>query len=495
MKIKYIFISIILFIFPSCTENTVEPILYGNLSGVVLSPDGKIKISGASVTTNPPSNAIITNSDGSFSIENVPIGNYMVTAAKSGYSKGSVTIAVNNSETTNAVIFLNINSDYASPGMPEYFAPANQAENLPLSLTLTWHKQTSLTNSSDTVWYDVYLMQSGITLKNKIASNIVDTNVNLRNLNYNTTYYWQVIAKGRDTAKVYGEIWSFKTETIPNNPIVFSKLVNGSYEIFSADVNGENVVQLTNTENRNWYPRLNSRFNKIAFTTDIDIEPQIYTVNKDGSGQFKVSTTSVAGFNNYGMGFCWSPDGAYILYPHYEKLYRVNMDGTNLTLIATAPSNRNFNECDWTSVGNRVVAQTVGTNIYDSEIYLMNADGSNMTLLVGNLTGKIDNPSFSIDGKKVLYTYDIADYQNSQGRSLDSHIFSISVDGKDTVDLSVNKISGTNDVFPRYSSDGSKIIFSNCSNDGSKSPEVWIMNADGSNRSKIITNGTMPDWR
>ncbi|MCL5028183.1 MAG: carboxypeptidase-like regulatory domain-containing protein [Bacteroidetes bacterium] len=495
MKIKYFFLLLILFIIPSCSENTVEPILYGNLSGVVLSPDGKTKISGASVTTSPPSNAIITNGDGEFKIENVPVGNYVVTANKSGYSKGSVSIAINNSETTDAVIFLNINSDYTSPGMPEYYAPADQAENQPLSITLSWYNQSSSKNSIDTTWFDVYLMESGTTLSNKIASNIVDTNVSIKNLNYNTTYYWQVIAKGRDTAKVYGKIWSFKTKSIPNNPIVLSKLVNGSYEIFSSDINGDNLVQLTSTENRNWYPRMNSRYNKIAFTTDIEVEPQIYTINKDGSGLFKVSTISVAGYNNYGMGICWSPDGAYIIYPHYDKLYRINMDGTNLTLIANAPPNRNFKDCDWTSVGNKIVVQTIGINVYDSEIYLMNADGSDFNLLVGNMKGKLDNPSFSIDGKKVLYTYDITDYQNSQGRSLESHIFSISVGGKDTVDLSFNKYAGTNDANPRYSSDGSKIIFTNCPNDGSALPDVWIMNADGSHRSKIITNGTMPDWR
>ncbi len=495
MKIKYIYLSLILLLMSSCSENTVEPVLYGNLSGVVFSPDGKTKISGASVTTSPPSNAIISNNDGEFVFQNMPVGNYVVSANKSGYNKGTVSIAINNSETTEAVIFLNANSDYSQPGTPKYTAPANQAVNQPLSLTLSWYQQTNSNIIPDTTWYDVYLMESGSTMNNKIASNIKDTNVSLTNLNYNTTYFWQVIAKGRDTSKVNGEIWSFKTKPIPNNPIVFSQLSGSNYEVYTTDITGNNTVQITNTENRNWWPRLNSRFSKIAFSSDSEVEPQIFMVNRDGSGLFKVTTISVTGYNNYGTGFCWSPDGAYILYPHYDKLYRINMDGTNLTLIANAPPNRNFKECDWTSVGNKIVVQTVGTNIYDSEIYLMNSDGSNMTLLVGNMKGKLGEPSFSIDGKKVLYTYDITDYQNSQGRSLESHIFSISIDGRDTVDLSKDKFAGSNDSSPSYSSDGSKIIFTNCPNDGSAPPDIWIMNADGTNRTKLISNGIMPDWK
>ncbi len=69
------------------------------------------------------------------------------------------------------------------------------------------------------------------------------------------------------------------------------------------------------------------------------------------------------------------------------------------------------------------MAQTVGVNANDNEIYLMNADGTNPILLVSNLEGIIEAPSFSIDSKKVIFTRDVSGYSSGTNRQLDSHVF------------------------------------------------------------------------
>src|SRR5690606_34315791 len=108
--------------------------------------------------------------------------------------------------------------------------------------------------------------------------------------------------------------------------------------------------------------------------------------------------------------------------------------------------------------------------------------------------GLIEAPSFSTDGTKILFTKDVSGFEGGNGRQLNAHIFLMSIDGSDTVDLSINKPAGTNDLNPTFSPDGSKIIFTNVKNDGSSPKEIWIMDADGANRQKLIT-GEMPDWR
>jgi TolB protein len=125
----------------------------------------------------------------------------------------------------------------------------------------------------------------------------------------------------------------------------------------------------------------------------------------------------------------------------------------------------------------------------------MNSDGSNMVLFVDNQPGITERPSFSVDGTKVMFTHDISGYQNQDGRQLDSHIFIYSVNGSDSVDVSLNKPAGTNDTNPRFSPDGAKIIFNNAPNDGSKTPGIWIMDTDGTDRRMIIEDGIMPDWK
>jgi TolB protein len=132
----------------------------------------------------------------------------------------------------------------------------------------------------------------------------------------------------------------------------------------------------------------------------------------------------------------------------------------------------------------------------------MDSDGSNMTLLVSNSSGATGSPSFSIDGSKILYTHDISGYQGNDGRMLDSHIFEITMTTSSVVDLSIvnqsnqnNKQSGTNDLNPRYSPNGGYIIFENGSNVLNSTHDIWIMEAGGNNRTKIISNGIMPDWK
>lgn len=496
---NFIFLVLFLLLLSSCKDNTVTPITYGNIHGVVLEPDSKTPIQGALITTNPGTQSIITDASGEFTLNNVPIGDYTVSASKTKFEKNSVSISVTTGNSAQVTIVLNYSTS-TQPGMAVKPSPQNKSANQPVSLKLSW--QPSSTSRFDTLKYDVYLYNSNSTTPVQIASSMTDTTYNVSNLKYGTTYFWQVITRGTDTVSTYGNIWSFSTRPFPDNPYVFARMVNGNYQIFSSDTTIANTVQLTSGNNRDWWPRFNPKHNIIAFTSDASVEPQIYTMNMDGSNLYQVTTIGVTGYGNYGTGFCWSPYGASLLFSHNDKLYRINSNGSNLTLIATAPAGRNFRGCSYSPDGSKIVVLTVGSNIYDSEIYLMNSDGSNMSLLVDNLSGATASPSFSVDGQKILFTHDVSGYQDNTGRELDSRIFEIDLATKDTTDLSAFKPKGTNDINPRYSPNGAYIIFENGSNTLNSTKNIWVMNsnisnvnAKGNNRQEIIVNGVMPDWK
>ena len=496
----YLIIFPLLFVLllSSCKDNTVEPVDYGSIQGVVLQPDGKTVVSGAQISTNPASVSIITDNSGKFTITNIPTGVYAITASQTNYNNTMVSVSVQSGVTVQATIILSYITSNA-PGIAVSPSPANQASNQPVSLKLTWMPSTS-SPSSGTVKYDVYLFNSGSSIPQKIASAITDTSIILSNLKFSTTYFWQVVSRGIDTMVTYGNIWSFTTESFPSNPYVFARMVNGNYQIFSSDSTIANTIQLTDDNNRDWWPRFNPQHNKIAFTSDAAVKPQIYTMNLDGSNITQVTTTGVTGYGNYGIGFCWSPDGYNLLYSCNDKLFRIGSDGSNLTLIATAPAGRNFRECSYSPSGDKIVVLTVGSNIYDSEIYLMNSDGSNMNLFVGNSPGATASPSFSIDGQNILFTHDVSGYQDNTGRQLNVHLFEINIATKDTVDLSYYKPDGTNDLNPRYSPNGAYIIFENGSNTLNSQKDIWIMTdkgtfVNGNNRQKLLSNGIMPDWK
>ena len=84
------------------------------------------------------------------------------------------------------------------------------------------------------------------------------------------------------------------------------------------------------------------------------------------------------------------------------------------------------------------------------------------------------------------------EYDN--GRQLNAKIYSVNIDGTNFVDLSGDdKPAGTNDLQARYTDTGGKIVFMNVLNTDKGTKSIWIMDPDGSNREKIISNGEMPD--
>ena len=298
-------------------------------------------------------------------------------------------------------------------------------------------------------------------------------------------------------------VWSFQTQVLPDNRYLYARTVSGNTDIYSSSETGANLVRLTSAMTVETAPQLSPNRDLVAYASDATGQFQLYTMNRDGLNQRRITTLSAEGYNNAGIGYRWSPDGAQLIYAHYDQLLRINRDGTGLTLLTTAPSGRHFRECDWTAQqGGRLVVQTIGVNPYDSEIYLYNVDGTNPVLLVGNLPGRVDSPSFNVDGRTVLYSRNVAGFNDTNGQQLDAHIFTQRIDGSSTVDVTsgstgttTSKIAGTNDTMPRYSPDGFRIIFVNRINDELSAPDIWALDLDGRSRAKLFSNGFLPDWK
>jgi hypothetical protein len=89
-----------------CDDETVGPETQGTLTGTVESAETSAPIPRANVTTSPPTQSVLTGEDGTFSLDNIPTGNYTVTASKSDFGSRSVTVRVEEGQTTNASILL-----------------------------------------------------------------------------------------------------------------------------------------------------------------------------------------------------------------------------------------------------------------------------------------------------------------------------------------------------------------------------------------------------
>jgi TolB protein len=486
----------------SCNESTVEPDLYGTISGTVKASEGNTPMEGVTITTSPGTTSVTTNAEGQFNIGEVLIGDYSVTASKEDYSSQNISITVR--EGQDVVMEFVLQDAPLESKIPDnitYVSPADITSDdrkLPTEVTLTWNNGE--TEKGDTLYFDVILFEGAADTEGvKVASNILDTTYTVNGLKFETTYLWKIVARNKQLDEVEGDIWRFNTEDFPANGYLFVKDTLNSRDIYSWDLQENHLVRLTDGGGDELHPKIMpGSHNRIAYSAIDNGVFHIYTMDLKGKNVFKVTNDRpVVGNHNDGGGFVWSPTGDQLMYGYYNELIVINRDGTGWQKVANSPVNREFTQMDWTYQFNnhseeKIVALAQGDKPYDNEIYLMDPDGSNMTLLVDNLEGTLSNPQFSFGGDKVIFSLDSL-YEDDRGIQRDARVYSINIDGTGWTDLSGDDKTG-NDLQAKFSETGEKIIFMNVSNSGTEKKTIWTMDPDGSNREQLIFNGEMPDW-
>lgn len=203
---------------------------------------------------------------------------------------------------------------------------------------------------------------------------------------------------------------------------------------------------------------------------------QIYSINADGTNNGKMFTSSY-GLNHHD----WSPDGKKLALVRYFSeatwsIYTVNIDGSNMSRI-TSVNNVWDTEPAWSPDMKKIAfTRTLPNMGYRNEIYVVNADGSNLQYI-----GIGYGPKWSPDTTKFVYSSD---------KSGSTQIYTCNTDG--TGETILHR-AGNNDC-PIWSPDGSKIAFVS---DSDGDYELCIMNADGSSVHQITNNLALeysPRW-
>ncbi|PKL53149.1 MAG: hypothetical protein CVV36_08645 [Candidatus Methanoperedenaceae archaeon HGW-Methanoperedenaceae-1] len=191
----------------------------------------------------------------------------------------------------------------------------------------------------------------------------------------------------------------------------------------------------------------------------------------------------------------WSPDGSKIVYNYIlgsnYSLWIMNANGSNPVPLTRADINNPVHrtsaywvdsEPRWSSDGSKIVFQR--TYYYDGGgymgffVYIINTDGPNQRMLISGY-----NPSISPDVKYIAFDAGSAGgifATAEQG----SNIFVMNVDGTNIKRLTDDK---GNEVAPSWSPDGKKLVFT-------KDGTIYIMNADGSNKTSTGQGGHNARW-
>jgi hypothetical protein len=146
-----------------------------------------------------------TNSDFSFSVQQTAEEKYIIAGETYSYGAGSSDFWLISIGCVN-------NSPPYAPSNPY---PENNSEDVDVNINLGWAGGDP---DGDDVTYDVYFEANDSTPDILVSNNQSLSWYNPETLEYNTHYYWQIVAWDEYGLYTDGSIWNFTTGSKPNNP-------------------------------------------------------------------------------------------------------------------------------------------------------------------------------------------------------------------------------------------------------------------------------------
>ncbi len=230
------------------------------------------------------------------------------------------------------------------PNAPSNPTPADNATDVDIDVTLSW---TCSDPDGDTLTYNVYF---GTASNPTIVATVTTESYDPGSLNYNTKYYWKIVAKDGKGGQTSGSVWNFTTKAVSGTMTILQTILltdkaDNTGPIYSSPcispdgfiyVGGQtNLYKLNNTGTSYSYLLTSGFTLPIWSSPTIDCSTdKLYVGNNDGeviifdttTQTYSKTTVSGAGFAIYSAPIIWG--GSLYVIDAWGYLYKADLDGT-----------------------------------------------------------------------------------------------------------------------------------------------------------------------
>lgn len=267
---------------------------------------------------------------------------------------------------------------------------------------------------------------------------------------------------------------------------------NGKYsEIYSIDTDGSNQLKITNYSNNGINPYITEnpsiKDNQIYFSSNKNNTgngSEIFKINLDGAGLINISNYSNFDLLNPTL---FQNGSIILLEKHgfdgnykYAEIISMNINGSGLTNLTNYPNDGFCSDPIYNITNNRILFSKKVNVDSNYQIWSMELNGSNKIQLTSNDEISKMNAKISPDGSKIVFEGATPQMQNKQ-----SEIFIMNSDGSNITQLTNYSNNGVLDIYtqsPIFSPNGNKIYYTS-SISGIK--QIYSMNLDGTNKVQI----------
>ena len=268
--------------------------------------------------------------------------------------------------------------------------------------------------------------------------------------------------------------------------IVFVSSRDGNEEIYSCNADGTNIQRLTNNGGSDVQPAWPPDGTLIAFISDRTGNPELYIMNADGSNVIRKT------FSGYSQDPTWSPDGTKIAYSALSNgssnIWVTGASSGSTPILLFDEPGRDEHPA-WSPDGTKIaLASDWAAYDFVYDIYTINANGTGFTALTGiNIFDQFDYlyPSWSPSGTKLA----MAISETIGTNQYNTQVGVINADGSGLTPIISGAAAWTK---TSWSGDGSKIAYTSLS--GSRRDVSWV-SANGAFGGTIVTDGWDANWQ